>query len=54
MDADSWDVVAAAVKSFVDTMLDKYMVVGSPSEAGGTSDAPDDEVPLASGGDAQV
>ena len=52
MGTDSRDAAAAAVKSFVDAMLNKYMVVGPPSEAGGTSDAPGDEVPLASSGDA--
>ena len=54
MDANSRVATAATVKSFVDAMLNKYMVVGPPSEAGGTSNAPGDEVPLASGGDTHV
>ena len=54
MDADSRDAAVAAVKISVDAMLNKYMVVGPPSEAGGTSDAPGDEALLAGSGDAQV
>ena len=54
MDADSQDAVAAAVKSFVDAMLSKYLVVSPPTEAGGTGDAHGDEALLAGSGDTQV
>ena len=54
MDADSQDAVVAAVKSSVDAMLSKFLVVCPPTEAGGTDDAPGDEALLAGSGDAQV
>ena len=54
MDPDSQDAAAAAVKSSVDAMLSKFLVVGPPSEVDGTGDAPGDEASLAVDGDAQV
>ena len=54
VNADSREAAAATMKSYMDAMLNKYKVVGPPSDVGGTSDAPGDEVLLASGGGAQV
>ena len=56
VDADSRDAAAAAaaVKSSVDAMLSKYLVVGPPTEAGGTGDALGDQALLAGSSDAQV
>ena len=54
VDTNSQDAAAAAVKSFVDAMLSKFLIVGPPTEAGGTGDALGDESLLAGSGDAQV
>ena len=54
VDSDSRGAAAAVVKSFVDAMLSKFLVVGPPTEAGRTGDTPDDEALLAGSGDAQV
>ena len=55
VDADSQGVAAATMKSSVDAMLNKYLVVGPPTEAGGMGDVPDDEEDLLAGSsDAQV
>ena len=54
MDPDSQDAIAAAVKSRVDAMLSKFLVVGPPTKAGGTGDTPGYEALLAGSGDAQV
>ena len=54
MDSDSQDVAAAAVKSSVDAMLSKFLVVGPPTEVDGTGDVLGDEASLAGDGDAQV
>ena len=47
-------VAAAAMKSFVHTMLSNFLVVGPLTEASGTGDTPGDEALLAGSGDAQV
>ena len=54
VDSNSEVAAPAAVKSFVDAMLSKFLVVGPPTEAGGTGDAPGDETPQVGSGDAQV
>ena len=54
MDANSWDAATTAMKSSMDAMLSKFLVVGPPTEAGGTGDALGDEALLAGSGDAQV
>ena len=53
MDSDSQDSVAATMKSFVDAMLSKFLVVGPPAGAEGTGDAPGDGAPLAGDGGTQ-
>ena len=54
MGADPEDVAAAAVKNPMDAMLRKYLVIGPPTEPGGTDDALGDVALLAGSGDAQV
>ena len=52
MDSDSQDVAAAAVKSSVDAMLSKFLVIGPPTEVDGTGDTPGNEAPLEGDNDA--
>ena len=47
VDSDSQDAAAAAVKSSMDTLLSKFLVVGPPARAEGTADVPGDGAPLA-------
>ena len=54
VDSNFEDAVAAAMKSSVDAMLSKFLVVGPPTGAEGTSDAPGDGAPLAGDGSTQV
>ena len=53
-DSDSQDAAATAMRSSVDAMLSKYLVVGPPTEVDATGDAPGDKAPLAGDGGAQV
>ena len=54
VDSDSQDAAAAAVRSSVDAMLSKFMVIGPSTEAEGKGDAPGNEAPLAGDGGTQV
>ena len=53
-DSDSQDAAATAMRSSVDAMLSKYLVVGPPTEVDATGDAPGDGAPLAGDGSTRV
>ena len=53
VDSNSRSAAAAAMKSSVDALLSKFLVVGPPAGAEGTGDAPGDEALLAGDGGTQ-
>ena len=54
VDSASQDPTVAAVKSSIDSMLNRFLVIGPPAEAGGTGNTRGDEAPPAGNGDAQI